>query len=274
MVRIFALLLNSLISLTHEMIRREQNDGWILITQDDHAKLSGQVIAHWGNNEFAKPEPFDEVLFALREHDAGWKEWDSLPKINPEAGYPANFMEMSSQYQCEIWSRCYKSHSTTHPYASSLIALHFSKFNKSNLRKDPDNELAKSLQNDMMRFVAEKLDIDASNVSVEKVPDEVRTNLKLLQIGDIISLTLCHGWRSIEITEVPFDYNGSEATLKMESGDGFNYTITPYPFNESSLKFNIKGKELDMKSFSDDEELRERLKAANYETLDFIIGKG
>jgi len=274
LVRIFALLLNSLISLTHEMIRREQNDGWILITQDDHAKLSGQVIAHWGNNEFAKPEPFDEVLFALREHDSGWKEWDSMPKVNPETGYPANFMEMSSQDQCEIWSRCYKSHSTTHPYASTLIALHFSKFNQSNIRKDTNNELANSLLNNMKRFVADKLDLKVSNSHLERIPDDLRINLKLLQIGDIISLNFCHGWRSIKITEVPFDYNGSEATLKIESKDGFNYTIAPYPFNKSNLKFNIKGKKLGMKSFSDDEELRERLNNSKYETLDFTIRKG
>jgi len=256
------------------MIRREKNDGWILITQHDHASLSGQIMTHWGNSEFAKPKPYDEVLFALTEHDSGWKDWDSMPKINPENGYPANFVEMSSQDQCEIWSRCYKSHSSTHPYASSLIALHFSKFNQSNIRKAPDNQQAKSLQNDIMLYIAEKLDIDVSNVSVEKIPHEVRTNLKLLQIGDIISLTLCHGWRSIEITEVPFDYNGSQVTLKMESQDGFNYKIAPYPFHESNLKFNIKGKKLDKKTFPDDEELRERLNISNYETLDFTIRKG
>jgi hypothetical protein len=125
-----------------------------------------------------------------------------------------------------------------------------------------------------MRFVAEKLDIDVSNISVKKVPDEIRTNLKLLQIGDIISLTLCNGWRSIEITEVPLDYSGSETTLKMESQDGFNYTIAPYPFCDSSLKFSIKGKKLDRKTFSDDEEFRERLSNSNYETLDFTIRKG
>ncbi|MCZ6865033.1 MAG: hypothetical protein O7D98_05385, partial [Candidatus Dadabacteria bacterium] len=74
-------------------------------------------------------------------------------------------------------------------------------------------------------------------------------------------------------TEVPFDYNGSQTTLKMESQDGFNYKIAPYPFHESNLKFNIKGKKLDKKTFSNDEEFRERLNISNYETLDFTIRK-
>jgi len=256
------------------MIRREKNDGWILIAQHDHAELSRQIMTHWGNGEFAKPKPYDEVLFAVREHDLGWKEWDSLPKINPENGFPANFTEMNYLDQCDIWSRCYKSHSDNHPYASALIALHFSKFNSSNLRKDPDNEQAKSLQEEMKLFISKRLDIDVSNGNLEKIPDEVKTNLKLLQIGDIISLVLCHGWRSIEITEVPFNYYGSQTTLKMESEDGLNYTIAPYPFHQSNLKFNINGKKLDKKTFSDDEELRERLNISNYETLDFTIRKG
>ena len=274
MVRLFPLCLEARIYLTLEMIRREKNSGWILIAQHDHSGLSGQVMTHWGNDEFSKPEPCDEVLFALKEHDSGWREWDSLPKINPETGYPANFTEMSISDQCEIWSRCYKPYAAAHPYASCLIALHFSKFNQSNIRKDPDNEQAKSLGLSIKKFVAEKLNIGISNAGLENIPDDVRTNLKLLQIGDIISLTLCHGWRSIEITEAPFGYNGSETTLKVESQDGFNYKIAPYPFHESGLKFNIKVKELDKKSFPDDRELRATLKASKDEILDFTIRKG
>ncbi len=256
------------------MIRREKNDGWILITQHDHAGLAGQVMEYWGNGEFAKPEPCDEVLFAVRSHDSGWREWDSLPKISPESGYPANFSEMNPLEQCEIWSRCYKPYSITHTYASSLIALHFSKFNQSNIRKHPDLEPLKSFQNDIMRFVEDKLDVEITNDSLAEIPAEVRTNLKLLQIGDIISLALCHGWRSIEITEAPFDYNGSETTIKLKSQDGFNYQIAPYPFCDLSLKFSIRGKKLDTKTFLDDQELREKLNNSNYETLDFTIGKG
>lgn len=256
------------------MIRREKNNGWILITQHDHAVLAGQIMAHWGNGDYAKPEPLGEVLLAAGEHDSGWREWDSQPKIDPKSGYPANFTEMNPLEQCEIWSRCYKSYSATHPYASGLIALHFAKFNQSNIRKYPDIGLLKSFQNDIVRFVAEKLDIAITNDSLEEIPAEVRTNLKLIQIGDIISLALCHGWRSVEITEVPFDYSGSETTLKLESQDGFNYQIAPYPFRDLSMKLSIKGKKVDTKIFSDDQELRDKFTNSDYVTLDFTIGKG
>lgn len=256
------------------MIRRENNGGWILITQHDHALLSGQVMSHWGNNSFVKPDPYDEVLFAIKEHDSGWKEWDSSPKINTDNGFPANFTEMSPHDQSVIWSKCYRSHSIHHPYASAITALHFSKFNRSNLKKDPDNEQLKLLQIDMRDFISKELKFNISNGKPEIIPEEIKVNLKLLQIGDIISLTLCHGWRSIEITEAPIDYSGTQTTLKMQSEDGLNYTISPYPFYESLLKFNILGKNLDRKSFLNNKELRDLIETSNDVSLAFTITKG
>lgn len=256
------------------MIRRENNGGWILITQHDHALLSGQIMAHWGNSEFVKPKPYNEILFAISVHDSGWKDWDSEPKINSENGYPANFTEMSPYDQSIIWSKCYRPYSKEHSYAAALIALHFSKFNRSNLQKDPDNKQLELLQLDMKDVISKELGFKISKTNSDKIPEQVGVNLKLLQIGDIISLTLCHGWRSIEITEAPIDYNGKSTTLKMESDDGYLYRITPYPFGESQLEFNIKGKELQEKSFANDQELRESLETSEDQTLAFTIIKG
>lgn len=256
------------------MIRRENNGGWILITQHDHALLSGQVMSHWGTDMFVQPDPYDEVLFAIKEHDSGWKQWDSNPKINTENGFPANFTEMSPYDQSVIWSKCYRSHCADYPYASALTALHFSKFNSSNLRKDPDNEQLKLLQLDMRDFISEELKFNISNGNSDIIPEDIKVNLKLLQIGDIISLTLCHGWRSIEITEAPIDYSGAQTTLKMQSEDGFNYTISPYPFSEPLLQLSISGKNLDRKSFQDDQELRDVIETSKDESLAFTITKG
>ena len=256
------------------MIRRENNGGWILITQHDHAILSGQVMTSWGNGKFAKPDPLDEVLFAVKEHDSGWKEWDSNPKINIESGLPANFTEMSPHDQSVIWSKCYRSHSSIHSYASAIIALHFSKFNRSNLKKDPNNEQLKLLQIDMKDFISKELNFNISNSNSDIIPNEIKVNLKMLQIGDIISLTLCHGWRSIEITETPLDYNGSETTLKIESEDGLNYTISPYPFSEPLLELSISGKNIDRKSFLNNQELRDIIEISKDGLLAFTITKG
>ena len=256
------------------MIRRDYNGGWILITQYHHAILAGQIMSYWGNETFLKPDPYEEVLFAIREHDAGWEDWDSNPKINSENGYPANFTEMSPYDQSVIWSNCYRSNAKNHSYASALIALHFSKFNRSNLKEDPDNDHLKLLLLDMREVISQELGFKISDSNSDKIPEQVRVNLKLLQIGDIISLTLCHGWRSIEITETPISYEGDETTLKMESGDGLNYILSPYPFNTPSLNVRIEGRILNKKSFTDDDDLRTFIKNSESVSLDFTIRKG
>ena len=47
------------------MIINDQSDGRLtLIAQTDHSHFVGQLAAHWGNAEFARPEPYDPVVRA------------------------------------------------------------------------------------------------------------------------------------------------------------------------------------------------------------------
>lgn len=254
------------------MIRRDDADGWILITQYDHAVLSGRIMERWGNETFSSPEPSEETLFAVREHDCGWTQWDSSPKINPENGYPANFMEMETSDQTDIWKRSFESHADAHPYASALTALHFARFNRKLLSRDPSDTHAKSLEAAINRFVSRQLDIDVSKPG--GVPSGIRTNLRLLQVGDIISLALCHGWDQMDIADVPVDYEGGSTKLFLKSDDGFNFTLSPYPFSGALLDLSVEGLRLNRKSYSDDGDLRHALEDAPRVTLDFTIGKG
>jgi hypothetical protein len=254
------------------MIRRDDTDGWILVTQYDHAVLAGNLMERWGNETFSPPLPCDEVLFAVREHDCGWKEWDSAPKINPENGYPANFMEMESSDQTDIWRRSFESYAEEHPYASALVALHFARFNRKLLSRDPSDVYARTLEGDIDRFVSGKLGVDASKPG--NIPRDVKVNLRLLQVGDIISLAFCHGWESMEIADVPVDYEGNSLSLALKSCDGFDFTLSPYPFSEARLSLRVEARKLAEKTFTDDGDLRMSLAGAPRTTLDFTIRKG
>jgi hypothetical protein len=256
------------------MIRRDDNDGFTLITQYDHAVLAGRIMECWGNEMFASPSPLHEVLFAVREHDCGWKDWDSAPKINPENGYPANFMEMESSDQTGIWRRSFASHGEGQPYASVLIALHFAGFNRKLLTRDPSDAYAKSLDLEISSFISEKLGVGVEDSKLSRVPRDVQINLRLLQVGDIISLALCHGWESMEISDVPVDYEGNTVRLALESGDGFKYSVSPYPFSGPRLELKVEARKLGRKSYSDDEDLRRSLGLSPRTTLDFTIIKG
>jgi hypothetical protein len=256
------------------MIRRDDKEGWILINQHDHAELSSKIMKRWGNENFTKPNPYDEIIFAIREHDNGWKEWDSSPEVNHANKYPKNFLEMSPEEQTEIWRRCFKRHSMEHPYASALIALHFGKLNEKSLGKNSNNNYPKILHKEIINFVSNMLNVKTSNLDLASFPNEVEINLRLVQIGDIISLALCHGWLLNEINYVPLNYESSITTLRLKSNDGINFTITPYPFSTPSIRLQIQGRRLNQKKFSKDSVLRQILPDVKYQTLEFEISKG
>ncbi len=257
------------------MIRRKSGEGWTLITQPSHAFLSSRIMNFWGNEHFASITPRDEVMLAIREHDCGWEKTDSVADFNPENGYPRNFMEMRSESQFEIWSECFERHLGKYPYASALIALHFSEFNDRNISRDPGNESAVSLREKIREFLRQSLGISIGEGSLNGyLPSDMRTNLRLLQVGDVISLTLCHGSRSATIRDVPINYLGETAEITLLSEDGLNYTISPNPFSQDSLRLDISGRKLEKKSFSAEAELKDAFRRGSDETLDFSISLG
>jgi len=253
------------------MIRRADKQGWFLTNQHDHAELSGEIMNYWGNSEFIEPDPLDEVLFAVREHDNGWIEWDSSPKVYPENQFPMNFMEINFPDQETIWKRSFRRYSADHPYASALIALHFRKFNQKIIDRNQDNNGSIQLNEEMNDFIATTLNIKTSDEDIDSLNEHETVNLRLLQIGDIISLALCHGWKSINIHDVPLDYKGTCLKLKLNSNDGKTFTINPYPFSHPLLSLQVRGRKLDQKIFMDDKELRQKLNECDYEKLEFTI---
>jgi len=56
------------------MILLERNESFLMVTQQDHAKLSGEIASNWKQNYFAGIERKDDVIQAIYEHDRCWIE--------------------------------------------------------------------------------------------------------------------------------------------------------------------------------------------------------
>ncbi len=261
------------------MIRREYGRGWFLINQNAHAHLSSAIMSFWGNGNFCSMVPVQEVIKAIREHDCGWEEADSTVSFNPENGLPRSFMEITTAQQFRIWSDCFRMHAAQHPYASVLIALHFAKFNERNISRNPNDDCSISLRRKIRRFVLSNLGISSGAYDDGLplngcLPPDVLVNLKFLQVGDMISLALCHGWESVAIEDVPVNYSGDTREITLVSSDGVNYEISPNPFSRNSLSFSIAGRDLEKRSFSGQRELGDWFLHAPGRTLEFSIFSG
>lgn len=118
------------------MLKTVRDDATWLITQPDHAQLSGYMAAHWGNETFAAPGEFAavadtpalraEVLLAVAEHDNGWWEWEAAPDIDSADGLPLGLTGAvrDPRNAMERWRKGIARLADEHPYASLLISYH------------------------------------------------------------------------------------------------------------------------------------------------------
>ncbi len=247
------------------MIRRETQNGWFFFTQDDHAKLSARIMSLWGGGGFFFPEPATEMLFALSEHDCGWKEADGSPVLNSN-GKPEDFTEVPPSRQCEIWRRSFNRHRHAHPGACVLIALHFNKFNERTLARG-SNKWSLSLREEIREFVTKTLKIE----SMERIPAETARELRLLQAGDAISLALCHGWESFEISDIPLE-NGDTGAVRLKMIGENSYSVSPWPFSRGGrLDFNADFTRTRENFFDSNERLLRVTDGSRKEKISFFL---
>ncbi len=106
------------------MIRREielaENERlWLLISQVDHAHISGELTRNLS-------EPFShEVIEGVAHHDDGWADWEASPKLNPEIGGPYSFLEMPLTDSLMIWDGSIAAARKFGPLAGFIVAGHF-----------------------------------------------------------------------------------------------------------------------------------------------------
>ncbi len=253
------------------MLRREIEGGWFLVHQREHAVLAYTIMKYWADEPFYRPDYYDEVLFAIREHDSGWECWDRHPRIN-ENRHPRSFMEMETEEKVKIWASCYSRWLDDHPYAAALIAIHFYLFNERILAREPGNPHALGLRNEVARLVEEVLNVRLTEVGRGRLPRPFDFDLRLLQIGDALSLTVCHGWRSCKMDPVPCADGYGPCRVEMVAAGEHAYVVEgPYPFTESELHLKVRGVRLERRCFDDDLDLRRAVEAAPRETMDVVI---
>ena len=73
------------------VIVRHDGDDLLLVTQPDHAALSGRIMAAWKGDGLPAHPIRETVLLATREHDNGWLELDDRPGRDAASGRPQHW---------------------------------------------------------------------------------------------------------------------------------------------------------------------------------------
>jgi hypothetical protein len=171
------------------MIRREITlpDGtklWLLISQVEHARVSGELARHW-QDEFTP-----DVIDAITHHDDGWATWETEPRLNQEVGAPYSFLEMPLAEALTIWDKSIASARQFGPLAGYIVAGHF--YNLLNDSDHAQDGIAVAWLTAQRKVRTAWLD-EWFRADRSHTLDGAKRAQHMLQLADLFSLWLCCG---------------------------------------------------------------------------------
>lgn len=268
------------------IVRQTADDSFILITQEDHAELSGQFVAHWGNERFSQPRPYESMVFATLYHDSGYREWEGLPPINLAECRPYGHREdppSFEQVELNSYVRNVEWVGAHDAYAGLIVSMHRTGLWQ-NRYQTMGTKRRESERSQAIRAVIEKLESDQrshKNLLGKGKPlfeRELWFNYRLLQVYDILSLYFCcNGYDGENLKEdrigaVPVVYDTQEeVALRLLPTNGLSVRMDPYPFDSSPLNIRLRARTMTKRNFGSEEECRGAYFKAPRVLLEFQI---
>ena len=244
------------------MIVRYESDGSIvMITQNDHAQLSGLFAAHWGNDRFEKPRPYGSLVRAAMFHDRGWIRYETSPQLNPETGKTPNYREVpNDRMQLDAFEWAGDWLSAIDPYAGLMITKHRSGLwqGRYGVITHPPAIQRGTLPSEIQSFIAKseaKQKIAADKLDAK----EIAINYNLLQVWDMMSLYICSTevLKPDRIESVPIAYSDAAGvTMTLTPSQSNTIVLDPYPFDHPSLTTNVIFRRLRQTKFKGSAELQ------------------
>jgi len=254
------------------MIRRDDGDDWLLISQVDHAHLAGEVAAAWGNAETAAlPHP-EWLVPAVRDHDEGWRAWERAPRVDPAGGIPRDFTEMPMEDATAIWSESIACCARV-PFGDVWVSRHFCHLAQA-ARESRQDRAADVAAID--RFLAEQQALQANaarkgeslrgNESFEQLADE---GYRWVQLFDHLSLYLCCAPRTKALALSIDD----RCSIRCVPQGAWSIGIEPYPLSVERLELSVAARRIPARKLRGDDELLRALAAAPVEELRWTVSR-
>ena len=259
------------------IVRKEADGQTILIAQTDHSRLVGQLAAHWGNSQFAAPQPFEAVARAAAFHDFGWLRYETAPHFDPETGEtPPFFRAPANEAQLQAYRWCSEELLAGDAYAGLIVSMHRTGLwrGRYGALKHPPHAIPAKLPAQIEEFIAGSE--PRQEVEREKFgAADVWTNYQLLQVWDQLGLYFtCQDPYPQHIEPVPADYGverfaGVRMTLRPVSATRVEFT--PYPFAIRPLPIQFTRRRLAAGRFADAAQFRRAYFQARLELVEFEL---
>lgn len=197
--------------------QRRPADRYLLISQDDHAHLAGDVAAALRASWL--PELDSDMVDAIRLHDCGWRALDDEQLARAREGEPpVSFLDMGVAEFLSAWTESIEHVAARSPVGGAVVSLHFSRLAEYRLNLGQDAPHGARLLAEFLEGETQRRRRLTPPCGVPAIPFFTDA----LQLCDLISLYLCCG------TGAAVEFPQFEGKLKLRRGAEV-YIFDPSP---------------------------------------------
>ena len=266
----------------------------LLILQTDHSHIAGLLAAHWGNDHFAKVQPYSSMVLAAPEHDSGWWDWEIKPSVS-EQGYPSDYIGSIKHLGQGIWLDLYR-HAIERVAARDLYAAYFvSMHGEALLTKGmgllpsmPDYATDPAVQ----EFIAQQKELRAGwlptlqkNPALSAVTTDKHlwTNFNLMEVFDQFAQFVCNRYpfnsqarkngptQTLSGISVPVSAERPNVTLTIDVLNESEAVVRPFPFDVNPLRLSFEGRLVPNRRFVDQAEFLESFYSAERIAINYTL---
>lgn len=245
------------------MLVRAEDGGALVIEQLSHAWLSGQLARAWGNERFGALERREEIALGAEQHDIGWAQADSAPRLSGETGLPRGFMETTVGEHLEIWREAPDRLMSQSALAALVVSLHGGALSQLRAHGAPEQapQLEEHIERERRRQARLAEALGLSGEQVERLQRQMWT-------WDGLSLALCLGWEPFTAHQVPSADGMSDLELRRRGEQA--WTLEPWPFERERVEVRCEARRLAGR-YADELALRRDFEAARPQRLTFEL---
>jgi hypothetical protein len=223
--------------------------GLLLVTQNDHAHFSGELLSLWRHDDLPRNPRRDDIVFAARQHDNGWREADAAPRVDPSSGEPYDFLGLPAADRIEIWRRGVRRYRGDRPYAALLIHQHAIELHRSFGAGDEYAELLDEVR-------ASRDELMAATGADESA---VAADYPLVQVTDLLSLQACRCFST------PRERDGRRSWLEDD-----DLVVEPFPL-AGATRFRIPCRRIERRRYTGDADLVAALAQARWDAIEVRV---
>ncbi|MBC8108195.1 MAG: DUF3891 family protein [Anaerolineae bacterium] len=278
------------------MIRRRVGDEFWLITQHEHALLSGELARHVGNKRFDAPS--ESAIRGIALHDCGWPVHDDQPTLNSKH-QPIDLFESTHEIGLKVWQAgSERAVAAGDDYAALLVSLHVLSLSvKATTPQREQHEMfemtnAKTrfevnrfqhyqieLQERLRRKLGLSIDVPMRHGLAEDATTQAELTLhfhfRMLQAMDLISLALCCTNPPVAQIQNVIPRPGARTlTVNLKREAQGVLRVSPWMFRSAVVSVSVPYRAVPVRNFESNDEFREVYRSAPIDQMQFQLRAG